>query len=120
MSTELPSVQFVDPGEQPSGKRLMAFWNEFSEFADEHQKALEQLVYDQNLATDRLTGQQLAQAIRQALASGDLQRCVTVDPAGQQVIYVPYQREQQLLSEIQCLTGLLERHGIKVDHPEQS
>ena len=81
-------------------------------FADEHQKALERLVYDHNLATDLLTGQQLAQAIRQALAAGDLQRCVKVNPTSQQVIYVPYQREKQLLSEIQRLNGLLERNGI--------
>ena len=56
-----------------------------------------------NLATEHLTEQQLAEAFRQALACGDFIRYVQADTNSQQVVYIPFAREQQLLSRIKEL-----------------
>lgn len=62
---------------------------------------------------DNLTKDQLADALRQAIACGDFQRCVMLlEMPGQNVIYIPFAREQQLRAEIQRLTDLLEKHHI--------
>lgn len=58
------------------------------------------LVRQYALACEALTEQQLAEAIRQALQCGDFQRLVSVD-GGQQVVYIPFAREQQLENQIE-------------------
>ncbi len=49
----------------------------------------EELVRKHNLAIEALTEQQLADVIRQAIASGDLMRYVSHDGAAQAVTYIP-------------------------------
>lgn len=51
---------------------------------------LEGLVRKHHLAVDALTEQQLAEAIRQAIASGDFMRNVCVDGSAQAVTYIPW------------------------------
>lgn len=85
---------------------------EFNALVDKH---VADLVRKHALAVENLTEQQLAEAIRQAIACGDFKRNVVVmgdiktiqdDPRlcpttqRQSVTYIPYQREQELESEI--------------------
>ena len=51
---------------------------------------LEGLVRKHHLAVDALTEQQLAEVIRQAIASGDLIRNVIQDGSAQSVTYIPW------------------------------
>ena len=54
-----------------------------------------ELVRKHQLAVETLTEQQLAEAIRQAIASGDFMRNVVVD-GRQSVIYIPWREVEQL------------------------
>lgn len=57
---------------------------------------LAEFVKKHNLAVEELTERQLAEAIRQAIECGDFTRLVRVDNGGQQVVYIPFTREQEL------------------------
>lgn len=54
------------------------------------------LIQKHNLAVDELTEKQLADTLRQALQCGDFIRLVRVDNGAQQVVYIPFEREQEL------------------------
>ena len=63
-----------------------------------------QLVRQHNLAVETLTEQQLAEVIRQAIASGDIMRNVVVDRSDpmmdgeQSVTYIPFREVERLRS----------------------
>lgn len=78
-----------------------------------HQKAVDDMVRKHNLAVESLTEKQLAEAIRQALACGDLVRCVRIADNAQIVVYEPYTEWGRLNNRIQRLEQLLEEHGIE-------
>jgi hypothetical protein len=59
---------------------------------------------------EHLTREQLAEALKQAVACGDFIRLI--DPAGgQQVTYIPYRREQELKAEIAKLKASFQQSG---------
>jgi len=64
-------------------------------------------------ATEALTVEQIADALRQALQSGDFVRCVEQGehPPAQSVSYVPYREKLWLRARVNELTTLLERYG---------
>lgn len=77
-----------------------------AEFEDAFKDAFKALVREHMLAVNKLTGDQLAEAIRQACACGDFQRYVVVNKDGasaQQVIYVPFAEKQRLEARIRDL-----------------
>lgn len=61
--------------------------------------ACERLVKAYNIATEELTGKQIAEALEQALLAGDFKRLVEVTNNGQTVIYVPYMGVNELRAE---------------------
>ena len=67
---------------------------------------------EHQIAFDSLTEAQFAEAIRQALSCGDFIRHVVAGTDAQQVIYLPYAREQELESRITRLEAALQQHGI--------
>ncbi len=71
-------------------------------------EATAELVKKHNLAIEQLTERQLAEAICQALLSGDFIKLVNARTGGQQVIYIPFAREQQLESEIRMMKPVVE------------
>lgn len=70
------------------------------------ERAVSDLIRQHNLATEQLTTSQLADAIRQALASGDFIRHVRTDGA-QAVVYVPYAEVEKLRAKIATLETAL-------------
>lgn len=67
------------------------------------QAMMAEFVKKHYLAVENLTEQQLAEAIRQALLSGDFVRNVLWDGSGQAVVYVPFrelERVQGLYNEL--------------------
>lgn len=56
---------------------------------------------------DKLTEKQFCNAMKQALACGDFQRLIRSD-GSQSVVYIPYARERELLSEISMLKSRME------------
>lgn len=63
--------------------------------------AVNNLIKQFSLAAESLTTQQLASAIKQAIACGDFQRFIHHD--AQQVVYIPFSREQELVVQIDRL-----------------
>lgn len=55
-----------------------------------------ELVQKHQLAVENLTEQQLAEAIRQAIASGDFMRNIVVDGPAQAVTYLPWREVERL------------------------
>jgi len=64
---------------------------------------LENLIREKNIAIENLTREQVAEALKQAILCGDFTRFVQADSNAQQVVYIPYKREQELLNEIKDL-----------------
>lgn len=58
-----------------------------------------EMLEEYHIATEKLTKQQMADAMAQAILCGDFQRHV-MSGMGQQVVYIPYQREQELLGKL--------------------
>jgi len=58
-----------------------------------------ELVRKHNLAIEALTQQQLADVIRQAIASGDIMRHVSHDGAAQAVTYIPRREIERLRAQ---------------------
>lgn len=82
-------------------------------------EATEKLVSEYKLKCDDLTEKQLAEAIQQMIACGDLTRLVVRTDA-QQIIYTPFTREQELLDRIGHLESILQKHGIPIMEPADS
>lgn len=59
-------------------------------------EAIDKLVSEHNLAVESLTQKQLAEAIKQALLSGDFTRFVQAGNGAQAVIYIPFQGVEAL------------------------
>jgi len=59
------------------------------------------LIREKNIAVENLTADQLASALKQAIACGDFQRFIHHD--AQQVVYVPFARELELTLQIEEL-----------------
>lgn len=77
-------------------------------FDEKLYQAVEELARKYNLAVEGLTERQLASAILQACACGDFQRLVQTPGGAQSVVYIPFAREQELLSRIRELEAALE------------
>jgi len=63
------------------------------------------------IAIEALTEKQFVDALRQMIQSGDFKRFVTTD-SSQQVVYIPYAREQELENEIKRLKEILAENDI--------
>ena len=74
--------------------------------------AVVEFVRKQQLACEQLTEDQLADAIRQALVSGDFVRFVNRSGDAQSVVYIPFAEVLRLRSDIALLEEILKRHGI--------
>jgi len=101
---------------------------ELAEWHAQVEKATMELVEKHLLAADNLTKEQLANAIGQALLSGDFIKLVVASTGAQCVIYIPFAREQELQQEIarlkpvvkaaDALEGWLGKHtGDNADWP---
>ena len=75
-------------------------------------QAMQRLVEARNIAIEDLTQKQVADALLQAIASGDFQRLVTTNDR-QCVIYIPFAESERLKSEIKRLESILTEHGIE-------
>ena len=65
-------------------------------------------------AVDKLTKKQVAEVIEQILKSGDIARYLDSGGYQQTVVYIPFQREQQLKARIQVLETCLKEHGVEL------
>lgn len=74
---------------------------------------IEEFVEQHAIQVEALTKRQMAEAIRQALMCGDFVRYIRVTDYAQQIVYLPYAREQELESRIKTLESILEKHGIQ-------
>lgn len=92
-------------------------------FQDAFDGALMKLIEECKIQEDKLTKQQLADALTQALACGDFQKHVVVPESGTQagqfmvkirqaVIYLPWHGYEQKITENYRLRELLKKHGI--------
>ena len=72
------------------------------------------LVRKHGVASNAMTEQQIADALRQAIACGDFIRHVQSTNNAQCVIYMPFARESELLSEIDRLKKFIEANGMKI------
>jgi len=70
--------------------------SEFSDPKADLTKAIDDLVLKHRLAVDSLTEKQLAEVIRQAIASGDFVRHITQDGSKQSVSYIPWREVERL------------------------
>lgn len=73
---------------------------------------LQSFIKKHNIAIEKLTEEQIAGALRQALECGDFIRNVRVTDNAQCVIYIPYAREQQLEFRISRLELALKERNI--------
>lgn len=71
-------------------------------------EAVNKLAYKYKLASEQLDEKQIAEAIRQAMLSGDFTKLVCGDK--QAIRYLPYQGVEDLRSENQRLKNLLDTH----------
>ena len=76
------------------------------------EQRISELIREHALAHEQFTEKQLADLIRQVLASGDIIRHVVRSSGAQAVVYIPYEGREKLLSRIQHLEDLLEAQGI--------
>ena len=75
-----------------------------------------ELVHKYRLAVETLTEQQLAEAIRQAIASGDFMRNVTTD-GRQAVIYIPWREVESLRTRYnELLYAVASKHEGETRH----
>lgn len=70
------------------------------------------LLRKHQIATEELTELQLAEAFRQALASGDFMRYVRFSDSAQIVVYIPFTEVDRLRDEVTRLNKLLDDNGI--------
>lgn len=85
-----------------------------NELAKAFEEATRRLVKKYVLATEKLTEEQLADAIRQAIEAGDFQRWV-VCGGTQQVVYLPFSMEQRRAHQVKALLDLIERINAEAD-----
>lgn len=86
----------------------------------EFDTVLQDFIRRHNLAVEELTEQQLAEAMRQIIRSGDLMRYVTLRANGgiaQVVVYEPFAREEQLKNRIRNLEDFLRQQNIPIPPP---
>ena len=76
-------------------------------------KAIEECVKRHNLAVEELTEKQVVSAFRQAIECGDFVRYVQTD-GGQSVVYIPFEREQQLQAQVKELEETVRRLNIEL------
>jgi len=67
------------------------------------QRFLERTIKEVNEGIELLTREQFKEALRQAIMSGDFERCVLVDGSASNVTYLPYRKANQLRKEVQEL-----------------
>jgi len=63
------------------------------------------VIHEKMITQEKLTEDQFAEAIRQAIACGDFLKLVTTD-GRQQVIYVPYREVESLKSQVRQLDAI--------------
>jgi hypothetical protein len=79
------------------------------EWHAEFEKAMQRFIKAHNIRCEALTEHQMAEALRQAIASGDFVRHVRVLDDSQEVVYEPFRQAEALKSENERLrTALLD------------
>jgi DeoR/GlpR family transcriptional regulator of sugar metabolism len=78
---------------------------------------LEKMVREYHLSAENLTEQQLAEAIRQAIESGDFVRLVSKDGAKQLVTYLPHREVDRLrILYNELLDAVVSKHDGETRH----
>lgn len=75
---------------------------------------LAELVRRHNIAVENLTQKQVVEAIKQAIEAGDFQKHVNVLHE-QQVVYVPFAREQELHNKVEVLQAEVKELQRKIE-----
>lgn len=70
-------------------------------------EAMDKLIEDFKIKMEKLNREQMADAIKQAIACGDFQKYIMVPDGASCVVYIPFQREQELLDKIKKLEAEL-------------
>lgn len=73
-------------------------------------RAITDLIRDKQIAIEKLTREQVGEALIQAIQCGDFLRNVRVTDNAQFVDYVPFRREQELLGQIEKLRAAIIAH----------
>lgn len=73
-----------------------------------------ELVKKHGIATDALTENQIADALRQAIECGDFIRHVVANDGRQTVVYIPFAREQRLEAQLAAIRELVESFGLSI------
>lgn len=84
----------------PPSQEVQAIWDRFN-------RAIENIVRENNLHIEQLTEAQCTQAIIQAFQCGDFKRLVRVSDNAQQVIYAPWQESEMQQAKIKALREAL-------------
>lgn len=71
------------------------------------------LMDEHRIASEKLTKDQFAMALRQAIASGDFERHVIIGTDRQSVVYIPYREKHRLECRIKLLEDTLEFENIQ-------
>lgn len=85
---------------------------------EEYIKHTEKMLAEKGIAAENLTTEQLARVIIQMIQCGDIIRYVQVGTDKQNVIYIPYAREQELLcriSELERGEFICKKCGLRKD-----
>jgi len=90
---------------------------EWADLRTELEKQIEETVKRHNLAVEELTEKQFVSAIKQAIECGDFTRLVRVTDGGQCVVYMPFEREQKLESQVAELKQQVEALTRATDPP---
>lgn len=100
-----PLPAWAEFSKDPAKKKQADAWRTAARVND----ATQRLIREHRLAVESLTENQLAEAIRQALACGDFVRHVVVGSDAQQVCYVPYAQYQEISTKYDELLYAVER-----------
>lgn len=87
-------------------------------FTDELDSILQEFVRKHQIAVEQLTDKQMAAAIRQAIECGDFTRQVCVTDNAQNIIYIPYARQQELKSKLRELENLVTSYMVAPEGSE--
>lgn len=84
-------------------------------FQERAHKVITDAIQKYNLAVEGLTEEQFVNALKQAINCGDFKRLVRQGDNAQQIIYIPFEREQALISRIRKLEEFIDSCGTDPD-----
>lgn len=91
--------------------KILKLESEINDVKTKIDEAIEKAVREHNIAIESLTERQTCEAFKQAIVCGDFQRLVIHNSGAQQVIYLPFAREQELMRRIRELEDALDKNA---------